>query len=857
MFALVLPDLGDAAVDSLYTYLVPPFLEKQVVVGGRVLAPLNNRQVSGYVLEVSAQTEIPPERLKSVLAIKSTVPAFTVEQAALARWLARYYLCPLSEALRPCLAEAGGLTKKRRWQCADIAAVTTLLPDPTCSAVLGYLREHAGAASAMVRERFGDAGIAALDALRHDGLIRPVGGPKVKTREIHVVVLAQPAAALATVSAALPARAARQAQLLRWAAAHLSANNAQSLTVAEVARLAEVSDAVVRTGITRGWLALETVAVRRNPWDLVEGRKAIAPRLTANQQQAVSAITEAVIARAAQSFLLLGVTGSGKTEVFLHAIETVLAQGRQAIVLVPEISLTAQAMALYHGRFPGKVAVLHSNLSIGERFDEWQRIAQGEAQVILGARSAIFAPCPALGLIVIDEEHESSYKQESSPRYHAKMVALERGRLCGAPIVLASATPSLESMREAELGRSTLLRLPERIADRPLPTVKLVDLKRMTSGARILSAPLRAAITTRLSNHEQVILFLNRRGYSYSLLCRKCGYIEVCPYCALPLTYHQGAKLLRCHHCDYAQRPHVGCPQCHGTQIAFRGVGTERLEAEVRENWPQARLGRLDRDTTTRKGSHREILGRFAREETDILIGTQMVAKGFDFPKVTLVGVIAADTSLAVPDFRSPERTFQLLTQVAGRAGRAEWLGEVIVQTWQPEHYAILAAATHDYDSFYQQEIRKRGDPEAGWPPLTALINVVVHGEREPEVLATAAALARRAREDGATIATLPPPGTTTVLPGLLDLLKTDAEDEADAQNFATAALLQRELPGGVIVNDATPCPFPRLRDRYRYHVVLRGQDRASLRELARNLQQIPPPKGVVVAIDVDPLSLA
>ena len=362
-------------------------------------------------------------------------------------------------------------------------------------------------------------------------------------------------------------------------------------TVPETARLAEVSEAVVRACVQKGWLALETVALRRNPWESVEGRKAVAPPLTALQQQAVQAITGAVEAGEARSFLLFGVTGSGKTEVFLHAIEETLARGRQVIVLVPEISLTAQAMSLYHGRFPGKVAVLHSNLSPGERFDEWGRIARGEAQVVLGARSAIFAPCPKLGLIVIDEEHESSYKQESSPRYHAKAVALERGRLCSAPVVLASATPNLESMREAELGHHTLLRLPERIADRPLPPVKLVDLKRMTANARILSHPLRVAIGERLAAGQQVILFLNRRGFSYSLLCSACGFIESCPHCALPLTYHKGAVLLRCHHCDYSKRPSSACPNCKGAQIAFRGVGTERLEAEVQALWPQARLG--------------------------------------------------------------------------------------------------------------------------------------------------------------------------------------------------------------------------------------------------------------------------
>ena len=431
-------------------------------------------------------------------------------------------------------------------------------------------------------------------------------------------------------------------------------------------------------------------------------------------------------------------------------IEETLWRRRQAIVLVPEISLTAQAMALYHGRFPGKGRGAAQPPVAGERYDEWMRIARGEAQVVLGARSAIFAPCPDLGLIVIDEEHESSYKQESSPRYHAKAVALERSRLRGAPVLLASATPSLESMREAEVGRHTLLLLPERIEARPLPPVKLVDLKYMTKGARLLSAPLRQAIAVRLEAGEQTILFLNRRGFMHVLQCTKCGEQQQCPHCAVPLTYHKVAGAVRCHHCEFGQPTSLICPSCTGIQIPYRGAGTEQLEEEVMTLWPEARVGRLDRDTTAQRGAHQAIIDRFGAEETDILIGTQMVAKGHDFPRVTLVGVIAADISLGIPDFRAPERTFQLLTQVAGRAGRADLPGEVFIQTWQPKHYAVLAAAAHDYPTFYAQEVQARADAEAIWPPFTTLVNVTVTGENESEVVALAAAIGRRAREHAA-----------------------------------------------------------------------------------------------------------
>lgn len=864
MFALVLPDLGDAAADRLYSYLIPPGLQADVHIGGRVQVPLGTRQVNGFVLAVEERAEVAVGKVRAITAIKSTEPAFTAEQAMLARALAERYLCPISEALRPCLAESGKALAKRTWQCTDVEGVTTLLPDPTLNAVLHYIRDHHGAGSGQVRTHFGAAGMAALDALCREGLIRPAGVKRLQAREIDAVLPALVPTALLEVADALPARAAKQANLLRWAANLLPPLDDQTfvpLTVPDVARRAGVSPAVVRTCLAKGWLCSENVAIRRNPWETVRGRKAIPPVLTTRQQVAVDAVVGAVNAYESRSFLLWGVTGSGKTEVYLHAIERVLAAGRQAIVLVPEISLTSQAMALYHGRFPGLVAILHSHLSSGERYDEWQRIADGEAQVVLGARSAIFAPCPALGLIVIDEEHESSYKQESSPRYHAREVALERGRLCGAPVVLASATPSLESMHAAEMAQHTLLRLPERIERRPLPVVKLVDLRRMTANARILSHPLRVAISERLAAKQQVILFLNRRGYSHTLLCQntKCGFFQDCPNCSVPLTYHKQAALLRCHHCDHQQPTRLICPKCGGMQLPFKGVGTERLEMEVAALWPEARLGRLDRDTTVRRGAHHAILDRFEREETDILIGTQMVAKGFDFPKVTLVGVIAADMSLCISDFRAPERTFQLLTQVAGRAGRSEWPGEVLVQTYQPEHYAIQAALEHDYQRFYRQEIARRGDPKECWPPLTALINVLISGEIATEVKATAAALSRRARELGAARLLLPAMEEKSILPGLLELLDEpdEAEEKEEEDPFGAAALLQRELPGGVSVNDATPCLLERLNGRYRYHLLLRGQHRADLRRVARELQSLTPPKGVLVVIDVDPLALA
>ena len=406
-------------------------------------------------------------------------------------------------------------------------------------------------------------------------------------------------------------------------------------------------------------------------------------------------------------FLLYGVTGSGKTEIYLQSIQRVLEDGREGIVLVPEISLTPQMVNRFKGRFGDQVAVLHSGLSVGEKYDEWRKIQRKEVKVVVGARSAVFAPFENLGIIIIDEEHETSYKQEDNPRYHARDVAIERAKKHQCPVVLGSATPSLESFARAEKRVYHLLTLSKRMNDQNLPDVKIVDMREeLREGNRsMFSRELFEKLQDRLMKKEQTVLFLNKRGHSSFVMCRDCGYVVQCPNCDISLTYHRYNQQMKCHYCGYESVVPTTCPECTSDHIRYFGTGTQKVEEELGKIFPEAKVIRMDVDTTSRKGSHEKLLTEFHEGQADILLGTQMIAKGFDFPNITLVGVLSADTMLHLPDFRSSEKTFQLLTQVSGRAGRHELAGEVVIQTYSPEHYSIELAGQQDFDLFYQKEM--------------------------------------------------------------------------------------------------------------------------------------------------------
>ncbi len=464
--------------------------------------------------------------------------------------------------------------------------------------------------------------------------------------------------------------------------------------------------------------------------------------LTASQDAAYRAIAEGVRSRKPHTFLIHGVTGSGKTEVYMHAIRDALAQGRGAIVLVPEISLTPQTVDRFHSRFGDSVAVIHSRLAQARRVEEWHRIRKGEARVVVGARSAVFAPVKDLGVIAIDEEHDGSYKQDETPRYVSRDVAKKRAELEGACLLLGSATPSLESYYAAEEGKIVRLELPERIEKRPLPAVEIVDMRRQGDGREsVFSKALEEATRETLAKKEQVMLLLNRRGFYTHLHCSACGYVMTCPNCRIGLAYHFDKAAACCHICDFRSAPDKICPQCSKSRIHYFGIGTQKVEVEAVKFFPGARIARMDTDSTSKKDSHETILRAFKRREIDILVGTQMIAKGHDFPNVSLIGVISADTALHVADFRSAERTFDLLTQVAGRAGRGDVPGRVLIQTHVPQHYSIQAAKSHDYRAFYDKETQFRR--ELSMPPYTRLVRLIIAGAVEGEVARQAYQLTR------------------------------------------------------------------------------------------------------------------
>lgn len=536
------------------------------------------------------------------------------------------------------------------------------------------------------------------------------------------------------------------------------------------------------------------------------------PAPNEDQRRALDVLLPQVRSRSFAPFLLHGVTGSGKTEVYLHAIAAALQQGRQALVLVPEISLTPQLVGRFRARFHKelrRVSVLHSGLSDGERYDAWRAIARGEVAIVIGARSAVFAPLPHLGIIVVDEEHEGGYKQSEGWRYHARDLALLRGQMAGSVVVLGSATPALTTFYRTRCAATGYLHLGTRVMERPLPEVHLIDL----TGQRLagaLSPPLQHALAENLQRREQSLLLLNRRGFAPYLLCQECGATFHCPHCEISLTYYQAQRRLRCHYCGYLQSPPARCPGCAGHRLEPQGAGTERLEEELREAFPQARIARMDRDTTSRKGAHGDLVGAMERGDIDILLGTQMVAKGHDFPGVTLVGVIGADAGLNFPDFRSAERTFTLLTQVSGRAGRGTQPGRVLVQTHCPTHHAVACAAQHDYLGFYEQEIVFRR--ELGYPPFGHLVNLVLAGG-EPKVV------------------------------------------EHHAQQLAHH--LQCHA-GPVEVLGPAPCPLHRLRGKTRMQILLKAAARLPLHHLLAqvDLWRAKLPRSLALIVDIDPLDM-
>jgi len=726
---------------STFTYAVPVSFQNEDLVGRRVLVPFRNRAMVGVGLSVSDRAPA-IARVKEISEPLDPIAALPPKLIELGHWISRYYLAPIGETFRAMLPPEIELRHDREYWLTDsgrayfeeLAAGAENTDVETSE--LEFLGRFVGTGektnaiqSAAVRRLPG--GEAAAERFVRRGYLAARDMVHRRKTRSHKIVAWNPAKQEPAANAA--EEAVREV---------LTATRGP-LPLALLTKKAQVSRAVIHRLEKQGRVLTweEPLTVEEDSWDTD-----FAPPtniLNAEQKLALAEIWRWLVAGKFAAGLLHGVTGSGKTEVYLGAIEAAISRGKTAIVLVPEIALTLWVGRLVRARFGETVAVLHSGLPDVERAREWWRVRHGQASIVVGTRSAVFAPLENLGLIIVDEEQETSYKQEETPRYNGRDVAVYRARLEGAVALLGSATPSLETYHNARSGKYQLLELTSRVENRPLADVRVVDLReefRQQHKAAPVSESLRAAIALRLEEKTQAMVLINRRGYSWSLLCRSCGAFVQCENCSIALTYHKSRQRLECHYCGYAIRPPKKCPKCNGEYMYFVGDGAERVEEYLREKFPSARIARLDRDTVRTKREYQQVLGAFADGELDILVGTQMVAKGHDFQRVTLVGVVAADLALGRPDFRAAERTFQLLTQVAGRAGRGELAGEVLVETYYPEHYAIQLAVRQDYVSFYEKEAHFRR--MLHYPPFTALASVLVRDRKIENAIRWSRALA-------------------------------------------------------------------------------------------------------------------
>ena len=721
MIAKVIVDVQSKSVDYNFDYLVPERLESVIQVGMRVIVPFGPRTIQGYVM---ALTDRPDEnldvsKLKELKEIQDIRPELTPELIQLSEWYGKYFVTKRISMLEVMLPAALKAKYTKVFHLKDLNAI----PD---SLVKHF--DSAGNYEYKAAQKNGD--LKALSDLLREGAVeeQTLLSQSVGKKTQRAVRIADESA----IDSVLAELESKEKQYDLYA--YLSDERHRDVSLKELQEM-DFSISSINTLTRKGMIEKYDAVIERDPFATRVFEQEKNQKLTQDQQRAYDAICESIEERQQRTFLLHGVTGSGKTEVYLQTIERVLNHDRQAMMLVPEIALTPQMVLRFKKRFGDEVAVLHSGLSKGERYDEWQKIRDGRARVSVGARSSVFAPFKELGMIIIDEEHESSYKQEDYPRYHARDIAEWRSQYHQCPLVLGSATPCLESYARADKGVYQLLSLPNRVNDQAMPHIDIVDMREeLSSGNRsMFSNQLREAIETRLANKEQIVLFLNRRGYASFMLCRDCGHVPQCPNCDISLTYHKSTDQLKCHYCGYQETPPALCPNCESEHIRQVGTGTQRVEELLQREFEGANIIRMDVDTTSRKGAHEKLLNDFGEGKGDILLGTQMIAKGLDFPNITLVGVLNADTMLNLPDFRSSERTYQLLTQVAGRAGRHEKEGQVIIQTYNPEHYAIKDVQQNDYLAFYRQEMKYR--KLGKYPPYFFLINFTISHQEMKKVL--------------------------------------------------------------------------------------------------------------------------
>jgi primosomal protein N' (replication factor Y) len=792
-------------VSKTFYYLISERMQGSLQVGMRVLVPFKGRKVTGFCLDLLDQ---PPkgieEKLREVEALLDEAPLIDAQMLRFYRWIADYYLYPLGEVIKTGLPPGLHLKSELMLSLTDdgLKALVQGSSGPVEEKVLKEIERCGKVSLKRLLKIFPEeATKSQIFSLKRKGLLQIDAGfenkgVKPKFERIVRYVGGEVSEEVSK----------KQSEILRWVEERGEAS------YPELCKRFKSPSKPIRLLQEKGFLSIGLREVCRDLSVRPELKPYPKPELTSDQKNVLDEILQGIDSKRYSPFLIHGVTGSGKTEVYLRAIEEVLNQGREAIALVPEISLTPQLLSRFKDRFGDNLALLHSGLGKGERYDQWRRIWRGKVKIALGARSAIFAPFKNLGIILVDEEHDPSYKQEEKLKYHSRDLAVVRAKEAEAALLLGSATPSLESFHNIEKGKFRLLTLPERIEKKPLPKVEVVDMKNEKG---LLSEKLKMALQKNIEEKRQSLLFLNRRGFSNFILCPECGFTFKCPNCSVTLTFHLKDRSLQCHYCDYRVRAPGDCPNCKGHRLRGMGIGTERLEQEIKELFPGKEVGRMDRDTTSRKHSHQQILKNLESGKIDILVGTQMIVKGHDFPNVTFVGVVSADTSLHFPDFRSSERTFQLLTQVAGRAGRGEVAGEVVIQTFNPDHNSIRMAKDHDFDRFYREEIGFRQTLE--YPPFSRLINFRLTGNSEERTKLVAEEMARVGQ-----------------------------------------LLLKRGFGKRVELLGPSDAPFMRLKGKFRMQMLAKGVNSKLLHQFARELmtqmEERTKGKGVNLDVDVDPV---
>lgn len=799
--ASVIVDVAAKQTDKGFDYLIPEQWQGLIEPGMRVVVPFGPRNIQGFVLELKSHSDF--SKLRSIIEPMDLTPVLNQEMLELSEWLTREALCTKISAYQAMIPAALKAQYEKNIYLAPHATLVDL---------------HEKLRPFFLEENV----LSWKDALKHH--LVPIVKKEVANGTVEVRYEVKERTKKKKIMHVLPKLSIEELQLEKDNLNHAKKQkqiveyfieHPEPIELRLLQTKLSTNSTTIKNLVDKGLLKQQEREVYRDPYGERVFKRTEPLVLTAQQEQAITPILSTIEEARHDVFLLYGITGSGKTEIYLQSIQQVIDKGKEGIVLVPEIALTPQMVNRFKGRFGDLVAVLHSGLSAGEKYDEWRKIQRKEVQVVVGARSAIFAPFENLGIIIIDEEHETSYKQEENPRYHARDVAIQRANRYQCPVVLGSATPSLETFARAQKGVYHQLTLSKRMNDQALPTVQIVDMREeLREGNRsMFSKELFEKLQDRLEKKQQTVLFLNKRGHSSFVMCRDCGYVILCPHCEISLTYHRVQNNMKCHYCGYDASVPKTCPECQSEHIRYFGTGTQKVEEELGKLLPAAKVIRMDVDTTTRKGSHEKLLTEFQQGKADILLGTQMIAKGLDFPNITLVGVLSADTMLHLPDFRASEKTFQLLTQVSGRAGRHKLPGEVVIQTYTPEHYSIELAGDQDFDRFYAKEMMMRKIHR--YPPFYYLALVTISH---------------------------------------LDLMKVVSVTEKITR------YLRSQLSDKAVILGPVASPIPRIKDRYRYQCLIKYKREPELAKSLKNVTeqflQETSSNGLQISIDMNPFIL-